>query len=123
MDDETAQVQRSVSSFDSMKLPSVHCLLFVIVAGIFLANPVAGQRKLSQRDKSQIIQSILRGDDFAQSETWRDKLDNRIYRLADNISPTDFPPRRGVKFTIIDQNEVDRLSKTGVEYYQFSQQD
>ena len=92
----------------------------IVVACLLLSNQVAGQRKLTARDKSQIIRFILQRYDFSHTESCCDDAENTIYLLAENISPADVPSRKGLKFTIIERDEIDRLRKTGVEYYQFS---
>jgi hypothetical protein len=40
--------------------------------------------------------------------------------LSENISPADVPSRKGVRFTIIERDQIERLKKAGIEYYQFS---
>jgi hypothetical protein len=102
-----------------MKLALYLTLLLVVASALILPNPVAGQSKLTERDKSQIIQTILRGYDFTQSETGPDIREYTILLRGANISPGDIPSRKGVKFTIVKQDEIDRLRKTGVEYYEF----
>jgi len=102
-----------------MKLTLYLPLLLVVAFALVLGNPAAGQSKLTKRDKSQIIQSILRGYDFTKSETRPDSREYTILLLGENISPGDIPSRKGVKFTIVKQDEIDRLRKAGVEYYEF----
>ena len=102
-----------------MKLALDLTPLLVVAFALILGNPAAAQSKLTKRDKSQIIQSILRGYDFTKSETRRDSREHTILLLDKNISPGNIPSRKGVKFTIVKQDEIDRLRKTGVEYYEF----
>src|SRR5437868_5368338 len=103
-----------------MNLPLPHrTVSIVILTGLMFINGASGQRKLANRDKSQIIQFILRTYDFTQSETWRDNGENTILLLDENISPADIPARKGVKFTLIKPGELDRSRNTGIEYYEF----
>ena len=92
-----------------------------IGACLLLPTATAAQRKLTQRDKSQIIHVILRTYDFSKSETAPNGSDKTIYILDDNISPADIPSRAGVKFEIVNQAQIDRLTTTGVEFYRLNE--
>src|SRR6266568_4409489 len=105
-----------------MNIQSTHRNLIALLL-VCLVCPVvtsAQVNRLTTRDKTQIIQSILRRYDFTQSETWRDNTENTVYLLAENISPADLPSRNGVRFNIIERDQIERLKKTGIEYYQLS---
>jgi hypothetical protein len=121
-----AEAQRSVSSFNAergMKLNSIHQtrILWVLVASLLCPVFAGAQvKRLTDPDKTQIIQSILRRYDFAQSETWNDNSQNTVYLLSENISPADVPSLKGVTFTIVEPDQIDRLKKTGIEYYRFT---
>ena len=91
-----------------------------VVACLVLSIQVAARPQLSARDKSQIIRFILQHYDFSQTESCCDDAENIIYLLAENISLADVPSRKGLTFTVIERDKIDRLRKTGVEYYQFS---
>jgi hypothetical protein len=103
-----------------MKLLIVHRAVgLVVLASSLFAHAAASQRELTKRDKSQIIQFILRTYDFKESDTWRDNSDNTVLLLDENISPADIPARNGIKFRLVKHTELDRLRSGGVEYYQF----
>src|SRR5690349_15025741 len=103
-----------------MNLPIAYRTVVLILISLVCTNAAAGQSTLTRRDKSQIIQFILRTYDFTQSETWRDTGENTILLLDGTISPTDIPLRLGVKFSFVKQVELDRLRNDGVEFYEFS---
>lgn len=92
-------------------------LLASLLCPVFASAQV---KRLTDRDKTQIIQSILRRYDFTQSETWNDNSENTVYLLSKNISPADIPLIKGVKFVFIERDQIERLKNIGIEYYEFS---
>jgi hypothetical protein len=78
-------------------------------------------RSLTERDKAQIVGSILRRDNFRESETWKDNAENTVYLLAESIPAMHLPQIKGIGFVLIKPGEVDEMKKTGVEYYEFSE--
>jgi len=68
-----------------MKLALHLTPLFVVASALIFPNSAAGQSKLTERDKSQIIQSILRGYDFTQSETRPDIREYTILLLDETF--------------------------------------
>ncbi len=107
--------EMSLKSLSRNVIPSL--LLAFVLCPVSAATQV---RTLKPRDKTLIIQSILRRYDFTHSETWHDNGENTVYLLAENISAADVPVIKGIKFTIIEPDQIDRLKTTGFEYYRFS---
>jgi hypothetical protein len=79
----------------------------------------AQTKRLTPSDKEQIIKSILKRENFKDSETWAANSENTVYLLADNISPEQLPIITSIKFVLVTQNQVDEMAKAGVEYYRF----
>jgi hypothetical protein len=103
-----------------MNLLVIRRTVVLILTGLIFTNAAAGKPSLTKRDKSQIIQFILRTYDFTQSDTWRDNGENTVLLLNGTVSPADIPSRPGVNFTFVKQAELDRLRNAGVEFYEFS---
>ena len=93
--------------------------LLLISLSTFSAQ--AQVKRLTDEDKAQIIGSILRQENFKDSETWKDNVENTVYLLADNISATYLPQIEGIRFVLIKPEELEEMKKTGVEYYDFSE--
>src|ERR1051325_6157644 len=106
-----------------MKFPSFHQVVLILGFSLLLPNSVWAKVTLTQRDKSQIIRFILRTYDFSKSDTWRGNHENTIYLLDENISPSDVPPRHGLKFKLVNQAQIDQLKSTGIEYYRVNEFD
>ena len=92
--------------------------LLLIYLSPFVAK--AQVNRLTERDKTQIIGSILRQENFKHSETWKDNAENTVYLLAGNISSRYLPRIEGIRFVLIKPEDLEEMKKTGVEYYDFS---
>jgi len=84
-------------------------------------NVQAQKRLLAARDKIQIVAEILKTEDFFEddypSETRKKK---EVYLLVDNISSEHLPQIKNVEFVLLTKKQIERMKKTGVEYYSFS---
>lgn len=97
-----------------------HISIVLSLAAMLFPAIVTGQSNVSPIDRTQIIQAILRRENFAESETWRsDIAENLVYLLRGNVSVNQFPRVKGVRFVLITQQQIDEMKKTGVEYYSF----
>ncbi len=98
-----------------------HLIALVLIPVLPISLFVHAQTKpLTASDKTQIIKSILKQEDFKDSETWSaGNSENTVYLLVDNISSAQLPQITGVRFVLVTQKEVDEMARTGVEYYRF----
>jgi hypothetical protein len=82
---------------------------------------VAQKKLLAASDKAQIVAAILRKEDFFEDdEPSEANKKKEVYLLADNISSKYLPRIKNVKFLLLSRNQIERMKKTGVEYYSFS---
>ena len=80
----------------------------------------AQTKRLTASDKAQIVKSILKRENFKDSETWSaDNAENTVYLLPENISSEKIPQIKGISFVLITPKQVEELKTTGVEYYRF----
>ena len=82
------------------------------------------RNSLSELDKREIQQAILRHYTFKRSLTWKPKTENTVYLLENHLSPEHFPRRKWIKFVIVTQKDIDEIQqKKGIEFYQFERID
>ena len=103
-----------------MSLKKQISILFAVVATFFPASADAQSKRLSSRDRIQIVQAIIKGETYADSETWRsDVAEHTVYLLRETLSVNDLPQIKGIRFVLITQRQIDEMKATGVEYYRF----
>ena len=103
-----------------MSLKKQISIFFAVVATFFPASADAQSKRLSSRDRIQIVQAILEGETYSDSETWRsDVAENAVYLLRQTLSVNDLPQIKGIRFVLISQRQIDEMKATGVEYYRF----
>jgi hypothetical protein len=103
-----------------MSLKKQISFLFAVVATCFPASADTQSKRLGSRDRIQIVQTILKGETYTDSETWRsDAAENTVYLLRENLSVNDLPEIKGIRFVLITQRQIDEMKKTGIEYYRF----
>ncbi len=99
-------------------------LTLTIILILFCSFVVSAQTKqLPKNDKTQIIQAILKREDFKNPEIccFDAKAENTVYLLAENISTEQLPNLKNIKFALITAAEIEEKRKTGIEYYSFSE--
>ncbi len=83
---------------------------------------VEGQlRKLTENDKAQIIQAIIKDYDFNNSTMWKNEKENPVYLSVENITSKQILQRKGIKFVIITEKGTIEMQKEGIEYYKFEE--
>ena len=106
-----------------MKLNGKQQTLTVVTLLLISLSPFVAKaqvKRVTESDKTQIIGSILRPENFKHSEAWKDNAENTVYLLAGNISSTYLPRIAGVRFVLVKPEDLEEMKKTGVEYYDFS---
>jgi hypothetical protein len=82
------------------------------------------RNSLSESDRREIKQAILRHYTFKCSLTWKPQTENTVYLLENNLSPEHLPRRKWIKFVIVTRQDIDELQqKKGIEFYQFDDMD
>lgn len=97
-------------------------LLMCVVS--FAASVSASTGKdiqLTDKDKAQIIKSILSDVDFLNRGLRVGERKEEVYLSTENISPAFLPEIRGVKIVLVSPEEVEERSKTGFGYYSFGE--
>ena len=78
--------------------------------------------RLTASDKAQLIKLILNVENFKDSEMWDENAnEHTVYLLSDNITPTQIPQIKGIKFVPITDKEIAEMKETGGEYYRFGE--
>lgn len=105
-----------------MKINAKKQALIILALVLFCSVAVRAQKNLlAAGDKAQIVAAILNREDFFEDdEPSEAKKKKDVYLLADNISSKYLPRVKNVKFVILGKNQIERMKKTGVEYYSFS---
>ncbi|MCA1637780.1 MAG: hypothetical protein LC768_05500 [Acidobacteria bacterium] len=79
-------------------------------------------KKVAERDKAQIIKTILKNYNFIKdSAVTKDNTAKTIYLFVGNIPSKQIPQIKGIDFVFITQKEIDKLDKTVPDYYQFGE--
>ncbi|HEX8289564.1 MAG TPA: hypothetical protein VF556_16390 [Pyrinomonadaceae bacterium] len=96
--------------------------LIILALILFCSTTIQAQKKLlAASDKAQIAAAILRKEDFFEDDAPSEaKKKKEVYLLADNISSKYLPRIKNVKLILLSRNRIERMKKTGVEYYSFS---
>ena len=96
--------------------------IIILALILFCSIAVQAQKKLlAASDKAQIVAAILKQEDFFEDDEPPEANEKKeVYLLADNISAEYLPRVKNVKFILLGRNQIERMKKTGVEYYSFS---
>jgi predicted nuclease of predicted toxin-antitoxin system len=77
--------------------------------------------QLTDKDKAQIIESILLDTDFLNRGLRVGERKEVVYLSTENISPELVPEVRGINFVLLSPEEVEEKSKTGLRFYAFGE--
>ena len=96
-------------------------LIFSLVLIVFSSQIAKAQtNQISEHDKAKIIATILRGQTFESVNQPKTTL-KLVYFLTEDISYKALPNIKGIRFEPITEQQITERSKTGVEYYRFSE--
>ncbi len=107
-----------------LNIKKQNSLALTVILVLFCSFIVSAQtRQLAENDKTQIIQAILKREDFKSPEVccFDSKAENIVYLLAENISAEQLPKLKSIKFVLLTATEIEEKRKTGIEYYSFSE--
>ena len=103
-----------------MKILSVLIIsLFALFPNVSVCN--GKDIELTDKDKAQILKSILLEIDFLNRGLRVGERKDVVYLSTANISPELVPEIPGVNFTLLSPEEVEGKSKTGLGYYAFGE--
>ena len=97
--------------------------VLILTAGVLLASVNVCNAKdiqLIDKDKAQIVKSILLDIDFLSRGLRIGETKDVVYLSTENISPELMPEIRGVHFILVNPEEVEEKSKNGFGYYAFT---
>ncbi len=87
---------------------------------VFAGTDIAQNRRLKWSDLIQLKREILRTNDFNETETCCDKdKTNIVYVVDADLSASQLPVRKYVKFELITEEDTKTRFKGGIEYYSF----
>ena len=75
---------------------------------------------LSDKDKAQIIKSVLQEFDFLNRYIYEDEKKEVVYLSTKNIPPKFVPTVSGINFVLLKPEEIEEKIKNGFGYFVFS---
>lgn len=88
---------------------------------LFCSITVQAQKKLlTAKDKAQIVAAIIKKENFFEYDEPSKTKRKEVYFLTDNISSTHLPKIKNTNFVRLNENQIEKMKKTGIEYYRFS---
>ncbi len=77
------------------------------------------KNQLPDKDKSEIIKSVLQEFDFLNRHIYKDEKKEVVYFSTKNISPKFVPKISGINFVLLKPKEIEEKIKNGFGYFVF----
>lgn len=109
---------RNLNPFSHLRLLSYLTIAAAVL--VFAGTDIAQNRRLKRSDLIQLNREILRTNDFNETETCCDKdKTNIVYVVDADLSPSQLPVRKYVKFELITKKDAKTRFPDGIELYSF----
>ena len=77
------------------------------------------KNQLPDKDKAQIVKSVLTDFDFLNRHLYKDDKKEIVYLSTKNISSKDIPKILGINFVLLNEQEIEEKIKNGFGYFVF----